>query len=161
MMSVGKQRIFPLSALGLFFLVVLLTGCAGGQLAKPKAPGVKLSNVQLVSAGLTQQTVRLTLDLDNPNAFMLPLRGLGYQLKLNGKSFISGNSAESVDIPANGSSALSIDVSADLLSLFNNIQSLGILAGAPVNYELSGSVGVLSQGLKLPFSRSGQVKIQR
>lgn len=143
------------------WLTILLAGCAGGQLAKPQAPGVTLAGMQLVSADLSQQTVRLNLNLSNPNSFALPLRGLGYQLKLNGKNFISGSSPQSVDIPASGDSALSIDVSANLLSMFSDIQSLGVLAGAPIDYELSGSVGVFSQGLKLPFTRTGKVQIQR
>lgn len=142
-------------------LAMLLAGCAGGQLAKPKAPSVTLAGLEVVSLGVSEQTLRLNLNLDNPNGFALPLRGLGYQLKLNGKSFISGTSPTSVDIPASGSSAVSIDVSANLLSMFSDIQSLGVLAGAPVDYELSGSVGVFSEGLKLPFTRAGKVQIQR
>lgn len=143
------------------FMSVALAGCAGGQLAKPKAPNVSLAGMQILSMDLTQQTIRLSLNLDNPNAFMLPLRGMGYDLKLNGKSFISGSSNDELNLPANGSSTLDLDVSANLLTLFSDLKSLNLMSGGPVDYELSGSVGVLSQGLKLPFNRSGQVKLSR
>lgn len=148
----------------LFFSLLIATGmagCAGGGLAKPQAPNVSLGGMQIVSMDLTQQTIRLSLNLDNPNAFMLPLRGLGYDLKLNGKSFISGSSNDQVNIPANGTSTLNLDVSANLLSMFNDLKALNLLSGAPLDYELSGSVGVLSQGLKLPFNRSGQVSLTK
>lgn len=142
-------------------IAAFVSGCAGGSLAKPQAPGVSVAGLQIMSMDLTNQTIRLSLNLDNPNAFMLPLRGLGYDLKLGGKSFISGTSNDQVNIPANGSSALNLDVSANLLSMFSDLKSLNLLSGAPLDYELSGSVGVLSQGLKLPFNRTGQVKLTR
>ncbi len=157
------MRFFRKASRTLFIVMLALTlgACAGGGLKMPEAPSVGLSSLQLVSPGLRSQTFRVGLDLKNPNNFSLPLRGFSYKLKLNGVDVAEGVNSQSITLPAGGSSALQMDISMDLFSLFGRLKSAGLLTGQPVKYELSGNVGLLTQGLTLPFNRAGEIAITR
>ncbi len=158
----GLFRMYKLSfAACLALLVLALSSCTGGGLKIPQAPTIGVSGLQLVSPGLQSQTFRLGLDLKNPNNFLLPLRGFNYTLKLNGIEVAQGVNSDLINIPAGGNSALQMDISMNLLTLFGRLKGAGLLSGKPLKYELSGNVGVLNQALTLPFSRVGQVAVSQ
>ncbi|MGV6859930.1 MAG: LEA type 2 family protein [bacterium] len=147
--------------LSTMLLVLMLGGCAGGALKMPEAPSVGIASMKLLSPGLRSQTFRIGLNLKNPNNFPLPLRGFSYQLTLNGVDVAQGVNSQSINLPAGGSSELSMDISLDTLTLFSRLKNAGLLSGKPIQYGLKGNVGLVSQGLTLPFSRTGEVSVSR
>ena len=72
-----------------------LAGCAA-LISKPEPPTVKLAGISLTQANLLEQTFILKLQLSNPNDYALPIRGLRYQLEVNGQEFAHGGNLDEV-----------------------------------------------------------------
>jgi LEA14-like dessication related protein len=86
-----------------------LAGCAGGGhlFARPQ---VALREATLT--GLSREGADLVLDfaVTNPNRVGLPLRGVDYQVQVNGERFLAGSEGDRVDIPAHGAVRVTVPV---------------------------------------------------
>ncbi len=136
--------------------LLLLAGCAGA-LKRPEPPIVTVADIRMGESGLMEQRFLVTLRLQNPNDFALPLRGLRYDLKLNGQDFARGVSPAAVTVPPYGEQTLQVTVTSNLLSLFRQLKSLS--GGGPLRYSLAGSIGVANRHLRLPFRHSGEISL--
>ena len=137
-------------------LVILFSLAACSALTKrPEAPIISLADIKLSKMGLLEQSFTLTLRMKNPNDFSLPLRGLTYALKLNGQNFAEGVSASQVTIAPYEEALVEVDIVSNLLTAFNQLK--GLSGGQPLEYSLSGKVGVLNEAFKLPFNKVGEV----
>ncbi len=136
--------------------LALLTGCAG-LAQRPEPPIVSVADIRMGDASLMEQRFVVTLRLQNPNDFALPLRGLRYDLKLNGHAFARGVSPAAVTVPAYGEKTLQVTVTSNLLSLFRQLQALS--RGGPLKYSLAGSIGIANRHLRLPFKQSGELTL--
>ncbi|MFK8029746.1 MAG: LEA type 2 family protein [Gammaproteobacteria bacterium] len=152
-------------ARGLFlaFVLVSLGACSSldtlRQIVDP--PRVTLADVKLVSAGLLEQRYRLSLRVQNPNSVSIPINGLDYVVNIGGNDFVSGVTASSFVLPANGEDLVQIDVSTNLLDSARHVYALLKSGDDNVDYSLSGNVKVDLPFVKsLPFSRSGQVDLR-
>lgn len=81
-------------------------------------------------------TFNVNLDVKNPNSIAASMAKMDYILTLNGKQVVSTTMNNSVNVPANSSSVISIPVSTDLFELFS-----GESADAIVNlaFKLAGA----------------------
>lgn len=81
-------------------------------------------------------TFNVNLDVKNPNSIAASMAKMDYILTLNGKQVVSTTMNNSVNVPANSSSMISIPVSTDLFELFS-----GESADAIVNlaFKLAGA----------------------
>jgi len=142
-------------------LLASLSGCS--TLQSPfQQPVVKLANVQLVELGLLQQTYGVTLQVDNPNGYTLPIKGVTYAVKLAGQDFASGLTPNGFSIPANGSDQVQVEVRTNLLESLGHLGRM--LADGPqnVDYELNGDIQIdLPLIGAIPFSRSGTIPLTR
>lgn len=145
--------------------IILLAFCMSGCASMPEtfvsAPRVDLSNVQVVGLGFKSQTFLLSFDVANPNPFPLPVRNVGYGLKLDGQRFASGETASDFSIPADGAASFAISVDLNLLQTGPQLLSI-VRAGTrrDIRYELEGSLGVdipLTPPLK--YRNSGMVRL--
>jgi len=129
------------------FRLVLLASCLSACATVPDglvdSPNVNLRNVQIVGLGFDSQTFLLSFDIANPNPFPLPIRNVGYGVRLNGQRFASGETASEFTVPANGDTSFAISVDLDLLQTAP--QLLSIVRGGTgrdVRYELEGRFAV-------------------
>jgi len=140
-------------------IFVLLTACAAlGK--KTESPTVTLAGLKIVKADFFEQRFALDLRLQNPNDFTLPIRGLSYDLLLNGKSFATGVSADKVNVPALGESVIRVESVTNLFSLYKQLRSLAESSEKGINYQLKGNVSLVNKSLKLPFDKRGEISLQ-
>ncbi len=78
--------------------ISLLTGCAGMQ-SLPQKPEVTLAGVELIEAGIFEQTFNIKLRIHNPNNIDLPLDGITIKLTLNQQPFATASSTQTLTIP--------------------------------------------------------------
>ena len=128
--------------------------------SKPEAPTVTLAGLKIVSADFFEQRFALDLRLQNPNDFTLPIRGMSYDLVLNGNSFASGVSADKVDVPALGETVVRVESVTNLFSLYRQLQQLGESSEKGVEYQLKGNISLVNRALKLPFNKQGEISLQ-
>lgn len=138
---------------------ILLAACT--SLTHLEAPRLSIVNVGMVSADIFSQQFRIRLHVQNPNDRELPIKGIEYQLFLQGDSFAQGVSDQPFVVPALGEIEFDTVVRTDFVSSIGSM--LSRLNGADarkVQYQFVGKV-VLSKGMirSLPFSDSGVVDL--
>ena len=139
----------------------ILTGCASTG-ALISSPSVDLTSVQLEKMSLSQQTFLLGFDVDNPNAFPLPVRAIEYTVRFDDEKFAGGATEGNFTVPARGQDDFTISVDLDFLSTAAQLSSL-LRKGMPesVSYELEGRLMVdIPFAQPLPFSSSGVIDVQ-
>jgi LEA14-like dessication related protein len=124
-------------------LAFCLSACAAVPESLIRSPSVNLRNVQIVGLGFQSQTFLLSFDVANPNPFPLPIRSVGYSVRLDGKRFASGETASDFTVPANGDTRFAISADLDLLQTAPQLLSI-VRDGArrDVAYELKGRFAV-------------------
>lgn len=145
---------------GLLLLSLGVTAGCTQLVQELSPPSVAVAGLELVNAGVTNQTFRITLDVGNPNAIPLPIRGLSYDLALAGGPFAKGEAAESFRLPANGSERVRLNVTTDLVGALSRITQVLQGSASTVDYDISGALQVdLPLVEPLPFSQQGQVPL--
>jgi len=124
-------------------LAFCLSACAAVPESLIQSPSVNLRNVQVVGLGFKSQTFLLSFDVANPNSFPLPIRSVGYGVRLDGQRFASGETASDFTVPANGDTSFAISVDLDLLQTAPQLLSI-VRDGArrDVAYQLEGRFAV-------------------
>ncbi len=133
-------------------LAMLLTACAG-LMTRPEAPRISLIGLKPVSVELFEQRFLVSLRLKNPNQFVLPIRGLDFNMDINGKRFANGLSASQVDIPALGEGQIDVEVSSSLLNTFRQLGAI-LEQGRGFDYKIKGDVMLENRAFRLPFEQS-------
>ena len=144
-------------------LCVLLAGCAGTE-ALVSTPTVDLTSVEMEKVSLRGQSFLLGFEVDNPNAFPLPVRAVKYSVIFDDERFAGGEARASFTftVPAYGSDACQLSVELDILQSARQITSL-LQGGMPehVNYRVEGSLAVdIPFAKPLPFSSSGTIQVR-
>ena len=140
---------------------MLLAGCAGTG-ALVSTPNVDLTSVEMEKLGLTSQTFVLGFEVDNPNAFPLPVKAVKYRVMFDDERFAGGEARAAFTVPAYGNDQFQLSVELDLLNSASQITSL-LRGGMPehVNYRVEGSLTVdIPFARPLPFSSSGVIQVR-
>lgn len=149
------QLTSPKALLFVFLIVMAMhSGCS--TLVKklhPAAPKVELIGITPVKVEVLQQTFKLTLRLQNPNDFALPILGLQFVAAVNGENFASGVSNKEVTIPALGEAKMEVEVRSGLMQIIKNLSRLG--SAKSLNYALKGSVNIDGLPMRIPFNETG------
>ncbi len=149
------------------FLIILavcltLNGCAGITYhAQP--PQISINNIQLVDAQLLEQRYELTLRVQNTNDFPFFIKGLSYQLDINGSKFAHGVSKQSLDILPYEEKLLTVSLVSNTLGIINQLQALSKTNDA-LHFRLKGNVSHGAYNLatslyNLPFEKEGTLKL--
>jgi LEA14-like dessication related protein len=138
-------------------LAFALTACASVEDALP--PTVQIANVRLASAGLLSQELLIDLRVGNPNDFTLPLRGLTFELDVNGRHFASGLGYAAVDLPRLGYATVPVKGTTDMLGIIGQILALG--ETDRLSYRIHGRayIGGLGRNQAVPYERSGELSL--
>ncbi|HVW70964.1 MAG TPA: LEA type 2 family protein [Steroidobacteraceae bacterium] len=144
-----------------FAIVVALLALSACSLFVPKLEPPRLSvvEVEFLKGALWQQKLRVRMHVTNPNDRVLPVRGITYQLEVNGQEFAHGESAASFTVPALGEAEFDMNMTANMAGTLISLLSHGV--DANVDYHLTGRIS-LSEGLlrSIPFDQHGTFKLQ-
>jgi LEA14-like dessication related protein len=133
-----------------------------------KQPTASLKSADIGAIAADGFTVNFDIDVNNSNAFELPLTDTDYGLSLGGVKLVNDTLKPSGSIPAGGSRAVSIPVKLtfeDLLKAEKAIRA----SGGDVPYEFEGALGFAgSSGLsslgipsKIPLRYSGTLPLKK
>ena len=135
-----------------------LSGCSA-LAPKIETPRLMLVSAAMTSGDLFSQTFLVRLHVENPNDRELPVRGMEYELFLEGDSFAEGTSNRAFVIPANGETEFDLPVRTHFISSIGRLLSR-LNGKQKVQYVLEGKVhtdlGILK---KVPFRESGTVDL--
>jgi LEA14-like dessication related protein len=135
------------SAAALLALAALLAACATTQKLEP--PKVSIVGLQVVSAEVWVQHLKVRLQLHNPNDRDLPVTALEYTVEIAGQNIASGSYAEGFIVPAHGDAEFDTNVTANLAS--GLLRLLTHVPSKSVPYRLAGKI-TLGEGLgRIPF----------
>lgn len=90
-------------------LASLLAGCAAleQELAR-RQPTAAVESMRLAGLGFDAAEVVLDVRIDNPNPVAIELDGFDYELRLAGRSLLSGERRRRVTVPADGSGRIEV-----------------------------------------------------
>lgn len=141
----------------LLVLAFALSGCATPQVME--RPRIALQNVRILKAEGLLQRLQVDLLVSNPNDFDIPLTGLDFTLRINGKEFASGLSNQRVTIPRLGDATVPVEVTVSLLSVFQQLQAFRKVQS--LDYDIAGEVHLDHMLLRtVPFDKAGSLKLR-
>ena len=133
------------------------------SLVTPKfnRPNVTVASIDLRGGNLLQQNFAVTLDVQNPNARSLPVRGLHVELSVGGVQIASGVSDRAFVVPPFGDSQFDMTIKANLgaavLLLANKLDQ----HADSVDYDLTGAANLDLPFLRdLPFHQTGSFSLK-
>lgn len=103
---------------------LILAGCAGIRSEDFEPPRLSLSSFRMLPSDGIAPRFLIGLRVINPNRTSLNLRGLSYDVELEGHRFLSGVAGNLARVPAYGESDIEVQAGLDLMSglrLFNDL----------------------------------------
>ncbi len=141
----------------LVLLPFTLQSCATtASMLDPEQPTVTLEKIKPLNFSFDKQKLELTLNVENPNAFSLPLNTLNFAAEIAGEHIADGVSRERVTIPANGSALLNVVVTTSLSKLIARVQS-ATEEGNNLDYNVKGKLKLDNWPKMIPFDSSGKI----
>jgi LEA14-like dessication related protein len=151
-----KRPLLILLALSL----LTLTGCATlKQLFKK--PRLTFKTARLSSASLSDATVDVVYQVDNPNAFGLSLAKVDYAFFVEGKQVVAGAPRKGIQLKARDSSELVFPANVRFADIVPAVETL--LTRDVANFKVQGSVGIDTPIgiLSFPLEREGTFELPK
>ena len=136
---------------------LLLQACASGVPGVIEQPKISIQNIGLQDISLTEGVAVVTLNVANPNAFPIPLKGIQYGLSLNGHPVASGDQAQDMSIGARQEMPINIPVKLDFMQLLQLAPEA--MKTRSLQYDLTGAVKL--PFISVPFQRQGGVGVHQ
>jgi len=132
-----------------------------GMLPMPQLPRIRTPSMRMERADTTRAEINVTINVENPNPFELPMPKIEYDYRLNRNSFIKGNLENEGTLAANKVTPVTFKLIVNYADLFRNFASLlnafqadsllvitcdyGLpsLSSRPQSFEVSGTLPVL------------------
>ena len=148
----GVRGALPLA---LILLAALVTGCAGLQSLEP--PEVSVVSLKPVAATLMEQRFEVGLRVLNPNNRDIDVKGLDFELDINGSRLARGVTAEEFTLPRLGETVATVDLTTSTLDIIQRAMTLS--NGQTLEYRLRGRVHLGGLAGTLPFDETGQISM--
>lgn len=123
---------------------------------------LKDPEVEVVSVGLDEVTasaisLRLKLNVKNPNAIPLNIERVTYALNFDGEKVTDGTVKDGIKIPASGENTVEIPLTFGFNSVGNVVKGL-FTKEYTKPYKLSGTaqIGIFA----IPFNKEGELKLR-
>ena len=134
-------------------LTVGFAACTTAQQLEP--PQVSIVGLQVVSAEVWVQHLKIRLRLHNPNDRDLPVTAVEYTIEIAGQNAASGSYAEKFVVPAHGDAEFDTSVVANLAGAL--LRLLTHVPSTLVPYRLIGKI-TLGEGLgRIPFEEYASI----
>ena len=141
-------------------IILVFLGLTGCSLFVPKLekPTLSVVRVQMLKSDLWHQEFKVRIRVQNPNDRVLPIKGIVYQLDVEGQELAHGMSGDSFIVPALGEAEFDMSVSANMANMLIKLLNKG---GSEVEYRIYGKID-LSAGLlrSISFNDHGTFKWQ-
>ena len=137
-------------------LLAALSGCTTLDRIVQK-PTATFSGFGLTDATLWQGTALFHFDVHNPNPIGIRANRVKYDLKINGKDFVSGKLDQGISLAAGTTSPMSIPVTLQYMDFFGSMEQLWRQKKA--DYDLSGGFAV--GPFMIPFRAQGSFDLPR
>jgi len=136
-----------------------------GSVPLLKIPRVGIGALKVNNLGFTGAELELALELNNPNSLAFVLTGIDYNLSINNQQWLAGESNNRQPVVSKGESTLKIPFKLNFLQMGQSASQL-LSGNMDIQYDLKGSFGLESHNpllgnVRMPFDRSGTVKVQR
>ncbi|MCE9670876.1 LEA type 2 family protein [Myxococcus stipitatus] len=159
-MPTMKRAVLLLATLAL----TTLSGCAALQsLLKGafKKPTLTFKTARLSSASLSDATVDLVYEVNNPNGFGLELASVDYAFFVEGKQVVAGKPRKGLDLKANGRSELVFPANVKFADIVPVVETF--LNKDKAAYKAQGSVGVQTPigVLSFPLQKEGTFDVPK
>ena len=139
-------------------LLAALAGCSA-LAPKIETPKLTLVSIGMMSADIFNQQFRVRMHVQNPNDRDLPVKGIDYELFLEGDSFAEGVSNKPFVIPALGETEFDLTVRTNFVSSIGRLVSR-LNGRTQVQYVFEGKVLTdIGMFKKIPFQESGSVDL--
>lgn len=154
--SHGRMRQF---ALALAAGSLVTAGCAGLG-AKLESPRVSVVGIRALEANLFEQKLEVRMQVENPNARDIPVRGLEVEVELADEPFAQGVSARQFTVPARGEAEFDMIVTAHAATALLRIATASRAEREQVGYRLKGKLSTRLGVLRsIPFEETGTLPL--
>jgi LEA14-like dessication related protein len=155
-----KRPLLLLVVLGL----AILPGCAAlqslfkGAFQKPR---LTFKTARLADASLSDATVNLVYEVDNPNAFGLSLASIDYAFFVEGKQVVAGTPRNGLQLKAGGKSELVFPANVRFADLVPVVETF--LTKDQAAFKAQGTVGIKTPlgVLRFPLEREGTFEVPK
>lgn len=155
----GRRALLIAGAVGAALLPPLLGACAALPPGDMIPPRVSVIDVSFDQMGLTEIALTVTIDVENPNVYELPLTDLRADLELLGRPIGSGWSREvSSAVPAKGRRTVPMAFTVPTARLLDLVRAFRQADGQRVGYRVAGSARWGDGGRRVPFERTGDLQ---
>ncbi|MFP2907594.1 LEA type 2 family protein [Pyxidicoccus sp. 3LFB2] len=159
-MPTMKRALLVLAVLSL----TTLSGCAALQnLLKGafKKPTLSFKTARLSSASLSDATVDLVYEVNNPNGFGLDLASVDYSFFVEGKQVVAGRPKKGLSLKSNGKSELVFPANVKFSDIVPVVETF--LNKDRAAFKAEGSVGIKTPigVLKFPLSKEGTFEVPK
>jgi LEA14-like dessication related protein len=141
-------------------IILVCLGLSGCSLFVPKLekPTLSVVRVQMLKSDLWHQEFKVRIRVQNPNDRQLPIKGIVYELDVEGQELAHGMSGDSFVVPALGEAEFDMSVSANMANMLIKLLNKN---GSQVEYRIYGKIS-LSAGLlrSIAFDDHGTFKWQ-
>lgn len=133
----------------------LLGGCSLWRYKTAQAPKVTVVDVQLAGFSIFEQKFDVSLRLQNPNDFALPITGMAYGLSIEDNPVAHGVSDQPINLPAFGEQVVTVSVAGNLMTTLAQLQRWRQSSKSSVNYSLQGRLKMAGTPGSIPFAQTG------
>ncbi len=135
----------------------LAGGCAHLPYVGHKV-NVSLAGVSIAQVGSIEQIYTFKLRLQNPSAKVLDIKGLSYDVELNGRHFARGVSPHSASIAPYGEVLVDVSAVSSNANIVEQIARLKQDKSKPLRYRLTGNIN-LPRSIPgwIPFESAGEI----
>lgn len=132
---------------------ILLSSCASLLQSAVKEPAITYKSIALGDINNQQVELRPTLSIFNPNGFSVPVDSVEYELIINNKEMLKGETDKLGTLPAKESKdvTLSLMLSQKTLEYFQDI----LFKEDKIDYKIKGFASVM--GLRVPYEHTDSI----
>jgi len=136
-----------------------------GSFPVVRIPSISLSQIRLNKLNFMGADLKMSIRVQNPNAFSLNLKGLDYKLDVNGSNWFSGKNIQNLYINGKGESVLELPFSLNFLEMGKTAYDM-LSGSAKLQYKFSGKTDLTTSlkllgEIKLPFNKEGDISLTK
>ncbi len=137
---------------------VLLGGCS--VLPQLQTPKLSVVGLEMQSADIFSQRLKVRMRVLNPNARELPIKGITYRIEVNDSELGQGATNSPFVVPAMGEAEFDVQVTTNLAGMLAKLLTRRGSQDA-LKYRLVGNVALSSGFLRrIPFDERGSVNLK-